>query len=147
MKIILVAVGGASGALVRYWAGIALHSALGPRLPWGTFVVNITGSFLVGFVMTILGTQISVSPNWRILIVTGFLGAYTTFSALEYETLALIENQRGPTALLYVILSLIVGLAAVWLGCVAAQHTPISPDLTSRIQTALTERINRATQL
>jgi CrcB protein len=145
MKLILVAVGGAAGALARYWVGIAFHAALGPRLPWGTFVVNITGSFVVGFVMTVLGGQLSPSPNWRLLMVTGFLGAYTTFSALEYETLALIENQRGTTALFYVILSLVVGLLAVWLGCLAAQHTPISPDLTSRVQIALTERINRST--
>lgn len=147
MKLILVAFGGAAGALVRYWVGIIFYAMLGPRLPWGTFIVNITGSFIVGFVMTNLGSQLSPSPNWRLLIVTGFLGAYTTFSALEYETLSLIENHRGTTALFYVVLSLALGLAAVWLGCVVAQHTPISADLTSRIQAALTERISRSNQL
>lgn len=145
MKLILVAFGGAAGALARYWVGIAFHAALGPRLPWGTFVVNITGSFIVGFVMTILGGQLSPSPNWRLLIVTGFLGAYTTFSAFEYETLSLIENHRSMTAFLYVVLSVMVGFLAVWLGCIAGQQTGISPDLASRIQIALTERINRLT--
>ena len=146
MKPLMVAIGGTAGALARYWLGLALHSLLGSRFPFGTFVVNITGSFIVGFVMAVLGDQISASANWRLLIVVGFLGAYTTFSALEFETLAMIQSGRGLSALSYVVLSCVIGLAAVWLGWKAAQYVGISPDLASRVQALLTERLSGTNQ-
>ena len=121
MRTLLVALGGAAGALARYWVGLAVHSTLGSTLPWGTFSVNISGSFIVGFVMTVLANRITSGANWHFLLVTGFLGAYTTFSALEYETLSLFQQQRAPAALGYVVLSLVVGLAAVWLGTITAR--------------------------
>lgn len=101
-----------------------MGSRFGARFPYGTFVVNMTGSFLIGMVLTILAEKTTWNPNWRYLIPIGFIGGYTTFSAFEYETFRLFQDGQLFTAALNVILSVVVGFAGVWIGSVAARAIP-----------------------
>lgn len=84
---VFIALGGAIGALCRFLVGKYIQSLLpGSTFPWGTFVINITGSFLLGLISTLLAERVLVNPNWRPMVTIGFIGAYTTFSTFEYET-------------------------------------------------------------
>jgi CrcB protein len=115
---LIVALGGGLGAMARFVAGSWLTRVLGTQFPWGTFLVNITGSFCVGLVMVLLAERIQPHPYWRLFLVVGFLGGYTTFSSFEYETLQAFAGGWRGTGILYVAGSVIVGYAAVWLGTV-----------------------------
>jgi CrcB protein len=120
-KILTIAVSGALGALARYWLGMYIATRWPTIFPLGTFIINITGSFVIGFFLTFATVRYDLNPHWRLFIAVGFLGAYTTFSTFEYETLKLIEEGRLPTALFYGLSSVIVGLIAVWAGAAAAR--------------------------
>src|ERR1700742_5196962 len=89
-RYLMVLIGGASGSLARYVVGAAIMNRVGGRFPAGTVFINITGSFLIGFLMTLL-TERLAHPNWRLLLVVGFLGGYTTFSSFEWESLGLFS--------------------------------------------------------
>jgi CrcB protein len=120
-KYLVIGIGGFLGAMARFWLGDYISNRVGTRFPYGTFVVNCTGSFLIGFVMTLLAERIHGSPNWRYFIPIGFIGAYTTFSTFEYETLRSIQDGELLMAGLNVILSVAVGFASVWLGVIAGR--------------------------
>jgi CrcB protein len=116
VKILLVALGGALGATARYLINISpLGTCLQP-FPFHTFIINVTGSFLIGFLLV----KFEMNETMRLLLLTGFLGAYTTFSAFELETFELMRERYLLTAILYVGLSFAVGFigvaAGVWLG-------------------------------
>jgi CrcB protein len=115
-RYLLVLFGGGAGALARYIVGTSIAERVGTRFPSaGTMVINITGSFLIGFLMAIL-TQRLANPNWRLLLVVGFLGGYTTFSSFEYETLQAVESGAMWMGLLNVVGSVVLGYLAVWIG-------------------------------
>jgi CrcB protein len=116
----MVMLGGAVGTLGRYVVGTAIMSRVGGRFPLGTVFINITGSFLIGFIMTMLTERLNPSPNWRLLLVVGFLGGYTTFSSFEWETLSLVRDGARWLGLLNVAGSVVLGYIAVWLGMVVA---------------------------
>ena len=120
-KVLTIAIGGALGALARYWLNAFVATRWPTNFPLGTFIINITGSFVIGFFLTFATVRYDLHPHWRLFIAVGFLGAYTTFSTFEYETLKLIEEGHLPTALFYVLSSVIVGLIAVWAGAAAAR--------------------------
>jgi CrcB protein len=120
-KILTIAIGGALGALARYGLNEFVATRWPTIFPLGTFIINITGSFVIGFFLTFATVRYDLNPHWRLFIAVGFLGAYTTFSTFEYETLKLIEEGHLPTALFYVLSSVIVGLIAVWAGAAAAR--------------------------
>lgn len=121
-KYLVVAVGGALGAMARYWLGSVIGQALPSRFPYGTVVINITGCFIIGFFLTLASEKINISPNWRLAVAVGFVGAYTTFSTFEYETFKLVETGSGLSALMNVIVSLVLGFAAVWGGVAMARR-------------------------
>ncbi|GAB3221075.1 fluoride efflux transporter CrcB [Glycomyces halotolerans] len=107
MTLLLVAAGAAVGAPLRFATDLLLAHYAGRRLPWGTLVVNVTGSGLaVFFALTVAG------PDWTALLTIGFCGALTTYSTLSYETLRLVEDGRWPHALANVLANLGGGLAA-----------------------------------
>ena len=122
MKYLLIVLFGGAGSLARYLAGTAVTARYGSRFPWGTLAVNVTGSFLIGLIMTLLTEKVAVSPNWRFALVVGFLGGYTTFSSFEWETYAAIREGGFWIGALNVIGSVILGYAAVWLGSALARR-------------------------
>jgi len=122
MKYLLVGIGGGAGSLARYIAGGEIMSRFGGRFPLGTLVINVTGSFLIGLLMTLLTERLSPSPNWRPLLVVGFLGGYTTFSSFEWETFAAVRQGGVWLGLVNVVASVALGYAAVWLGSALARR-------------------------
>ena len=116
-KYFVIGIGGFAGAIARYALGAYIGSRLGIRFPYGTFVINVSGSFLIGFILVLL-SRTTASQYWRYLIPIGFIGAYTTFSTFEYETLRAIQDGQPMIGLLNVVLSLVIGFVAVWAGSV-----------------------------
>ena len=119
-KYLLIAFGGALGSLARYWVGSAVASRMGTRFFYGTFIVNLTACLIIGFFLTLLGRHAEINPAWRFLIPIGFVGAYSTFSTFEWETFTALQTSAFLTASLYVSLSCLLGLVAVWLGVLLA---------------------------
>ena len=119
-RYLMVLLGGAAGSLIRYMVGSAIMTRLGARFPLGTMIINITGSFLIGLLMTLFTGRLHPHPNWRLLLVIGFLGGYTTFSSFEWETLLLVKEGSNWLAIGNVIGSVLFGYAAVWLGATLA---------------------------
>jgi fluoride exporter len=124
LKYVLVGVGGCFGSVLRFWLGSYIGSRMGTRFPYGTMVINITGSFLIGLVLAVLTAKTLWSPNWRYLIPIGFIGGYTTFSSFEYEALRTIQDGQIGFGLLYVVLSVCFGFLAVWGGVMAGRAIP-----------------------
>ena len=121
MNYLIIGVGGFIGAIARYAVAIWIGQRWGRNFPLGTFVINVTGSFLIGLLMTLMAERIIENPQWRLLLVVGFLGAYTTFSTFEYETGALLRDGEWMFAGLNVMGSVLVGFIALKLGEVIAK--------------------------
>ena len=115
LKYVVVGIGGFLGAIARYAVGTYIGSRYGVRFPLGTFIINVSGSFLIGLILTLLA-RTTASAYWRYLIPIGFIGAYTTFSTFEYETLRAMQDGQLMTGFLNVALSLVIGFIAVWAG-------------------------------
>lgn len=111
-----VALGGALGAVARYQLSLWVHARWPSAFPTGTLVVNLIGCLLIGVLAGTLDSRMELSPAVRLFLGVGILGAFTTFSTFELETLLAIERGHAGVALSYVAASVIVGLAAVWLG-------------------------------
>jgi CrcB protein len=120
-KYLLIAIGGALGSIARYWVANTIASRMGFRFPYGTLVVNLTACLVIGFTMTYMGRRASLDPAWRFLIPIGFIGAYSTFSTYEWETLATLRSGAVFLAALYAGGSLVLGLIAVWGGAMIAE--------------------------
>jgi CrcB protein len=121
MKYVMVGIGGGIGSVLRFWVSSYVGERISARFPFGTFAVNITGSFLIGLIVTLLASKADWDPNWRYLIPIGFIGGYTTFSAFEYETLRSMQDGRMLVASMNVVLSVTLGFVAVWLGVIAGR--------------------------
>jgi CrcB protein len=119
-KYLVVLAGAGLGGLARYVAGTWIMAKYGGRFPMGTFVINITGAFLIGVLMTLLTERFHPHPNWRLFVVVGILGGYTTFSSFEYETYQAVRDGERWLGLVYVSGSVVIGYLAVWLGTVLA---------------------------
>ena len=118
----LVGIGGFLGAIARFWLAGYISNRMGTRFPYGTFVINITGSFLIGLLMTMFTERFEFDPIWRLLLVVGFLGGYTTFSSLEWETYTAVRDGGLRIGMLNVVASVMLGYIAVWLGVMLARR-------------------------
>ncbi|HLE41724.1 MAG TPA: fluoride efflux transporter CrcB [Nitrospirota bacterium] len=116
MNYLIIGVGGFAGAVTRYALAVWIGQRWGRSFPLGTFVINISGSLLIGLLMPLLTERFIVNPQWRLLLVVGFLGAYTTFSTFEYETGALLKDGEWLFAGMNVLLSVTVGFIALKIG-------------------------------
>lgn len=115
-KVFIVGIGGFIGASVRYWLGAWIDSQFGLRFPLGTFVINLTGSLLLGFIATITLERALIDPRWRLAVAVGFIGAYTTFSTFTYESIKLLEAGSYGLAALNVLGSTLLGLLGAAIG-------------------------------
>jgi CrcB protein len=120
-KYLLIAIGGALGSITRYLVGSTVTNRMGTRFPYGTFVINLTACLIIGFFMAAAERRTEVSPALRFLIPIGFVGAYSTFSTFEWETFVHLQTGDFLIAALYVSLSILLGLLAVWAGVVLAR--------------------------
>lgn len=116
MRVILVGVAGFFGAISRYWLSGFISRLTGGAFPWGTFVINISGCFVIGFLTVLLTNKVLPHPAVRTAILVGFIGAYTTFSTFSYETLQLARGGAALMAVANVAASVVLGLAAAWVG-------------------------------
>ena len=112
-----VLLGGGVGSLARYLVGRAITQRFpNANFAWGTFAINVTGSFLIGLFMSLIVERFRLPDYWRLTVVIGFLGGYTTFSSFEYDAYLSTRSGHGLYGLLYLVSSVVVGYAAVWLG-------------------------------
>lgn len=114
--ILLVAVGGALGSVLRYLIGLWTLRSFGPSFPWGTLTVNVTGSFLIGVFAEAIARKFGASPEMRVFLITGILGGYTTFSAFSLDAITLVERGEAVTAAIYVGSSVVLSAIAVIAG-------------------------------
>jgi CrcB protein len=120
-----IALGGALGAPARYGVAQIIHGSAN-GFPWATFAVNVSGSLALGLILVLLVRRFPANRHLRPFLATGFLGAYTTFSAFAVETDLLIKNGHAGVAVTYAGTSLIAGLVAVWIGMQLARALPLS---------------------
>ena len=115
-KYLLVGMGGFAGAIARYGVGTLVTQRMGLRFPYGTFLINVSGCFLIGFFMHLLAERGVLDLHWLYIVVIGFIGAYTTFSTFTFDSLRLAEADRWGLSVLNVAVSIVVGLGAAALG-------------------------------
>lgn len=119
-RYLIVLAGAGLGGVARYALGSWIMTRSGARFPLGTFVINVSGSFFIGLLMSLLTERWQPHPHWRLFLVVGVLGGYTTFSSFEYETFQAARDGERWMGLLYVAGSVLLGYAAVWLGAALA---------------------------
>lgn len=120
---LLIFLGAGLGGVFRFWITNGIHFLLGRQFPYGTLVINMTGSFLMGFLFVLIVDRFEyIGPQLRSLLLIGFLGGYTTFSSFSLETLILLENGAWMSALLNIALSVILCIFLAWLGVVAGRQ-------------------------
>lgn len=118
----VIALGGALGALTRFWMVEAFHLQFGRDFPYGTLAVNIIGCLLAGFLTVILIEKLNLSAEWRSALIVGFLGAFTTFSAFTMDTWNLVDAGESFKALVYIMGTVSICLTASWLGMITARQ-------------------------
>jgi CrcB protein len=121
-KLLSVAAGGALGATARYLINVSPLADLFGKFPFPTFVINVVGSFLIGFFMILFADKFVVSEAVRMAVIVGFLGAFTTFSTFEIEIVGLMQERQIATAFIYLLLSVIVGFVGVLAGIALARQ-------------------------
>ena len=123
-RYLLIGFGGALGAMLRYFVGVAAAERFGPQFPVGTFSINVSACFMIGFILEYLNHHAGLNPAWRYIFAIGFIGAFSTFSTFEWETFSDLTNGAFWMGILYVAVSLVVGLVAVALGSFSARSLP-----------------------
>ena len=118
---LLISLGAMLGANLRYWVGGWAASRFGAAFPYGTLIINLTGSFLLGLSMTLMAERFLVDPRWRLLIAVGFLGGYTTFSSYTYESMNLLLSGEILLGLFDLLGSSIFGALAATAGIFLAR--------------------------
>lgn len=120
-NILLVAIGGGTGSVLRYLTSVLTSKYFTSTFPLGTFAVNIVGCLIIGILTGLFYKSSITNPDLKILFITGFCGGFTTFSAFAQENINLIQSNNLVTAIIYTILSVIVGLTFVWIGLLIAK--------------------------
>ncbi|MDP8243985.1 MAG: fluoride efflux transporter CrcB [Candidatus Hinthialibacter antarcticus] len=120
-NVILIAVAGAAGTLSRYGLSTLVSSILGSDFPWGTFIVNIVGCFLFGLIWSLEEHHLALGPQTRVIILTGFMGAFTTFSTFIFENNQLLSTSQWIHLSANLVLQILIGLAALAVGIHAAR--------------------------
>lgn len=121
-QLVMIAGGGAIGAVMRFLVSTGVHRVAGRDFPYGTLSVNMIGSLLIGFLYIYLIERASLGAEWRALLIIGFLGAFTTFSTFSMETLNLIENSELIKAASNILLSVVLCLFATWVGVLVGRQ-------------------------
>ena len=122
-KIILVFLGGGAGAVARWFVGVQAMRAMGAAWPYGTFIVNVVGGLCMGLLVGVLAHRGGADQDrWRVLLGVGVLGGFTTFSAFSLETALMIEKRDYGQALTYVAASVLLSVAALFLGMVVSRR-------------------------
>jgi CrcB protein len=116
-----IVAGAIVGAPLRYFLGSRVQSALGSEFPWGTLAVNLSGCFVIGLLLGLAEQRDILSREARLLLVTGFLGSYTTFSAFGWETYGLLRADDITRAMANAVVSVVIGVAAAWAGASIAR--------------------------
>ncbi|GEP51350.1 putative fluoride ion transporter CrcB [Flavobacterium noncentrifugens] len=116
--VLLVTLGGGIGSAFRYLTTVFVNKYYASAFPLATFIINILGCFLIGLLMGFFQKNNLPDSNLKWLLVTGFCGGYTTFSAFGFENISLLQSNNGVTAMLYICTSVITGLLAVWGGLI-----------------------------
>jgi CrcB protein len=120
-ELIAIALGGALGAISRYLAVEWVNTYVGKTFPFGTMSVNVMGSFFIGMLYVLIVQKLHLAPEFKAILVVGFLGSFTTFSTFTLETFSLIENGLYAQAGMYIFSSVSLGLLAVWAGITAGK--------------------------
>ena len=116
MEYLVIGIGGFLGANTRYLVAGWAARRFGATFPYGTFIINISGSFILGFFMAFLRDRAFIHPNYRLFFAIGFLGAYTTFSTFTYESLRLLQDGSILLGFTNILASIIIGLVGVFIG-------------------------------
>lgn len=116
IQVLLVAFGGAIGSVLRYYVGVWSIRLAGPAFPWGTLTVNVVGSFIIGVLAELIARKFGGSTELRLLLMTGLVGGFTTFSAFSLDTIGLLERGEAFMAIVYVAASVGLSLATVFAG-------------------------------
>jgi CrcB protein len=118
-NLLAILAGGGIGSVLRYIVTVGVTQRFGPGFPWGTFLINVTGSLVIGVVFELSQTRaIGMSPALRLFLMTGILGGYTTFSTFSLDLLLLFSERAAAAAMLYAGASVVLGLAAAFAGVV-----------------------------
>ena len=125
VQYVAIAVGAMLGANLRFVVGNWAADRWGADFPYGTFLINVSGAFAIGLLLSFIGERVGVSPLWRLFLVTGFLGGYTTFSSYTWEALSLAQAGEWLGAAAYILGSNMLGFVGVWLGATLARLVPL----------------------
>lgn len=112
-NIVMVALGGSAGSVLRYLCQRWVYQFYPHPFPWGTLIVNIAGCFLIGVFYSMSEKSSLLTPEWRLLLTTGFCGGFTTFSAFAFENLTLLRSGDVTYFILYILVSVVLGIASV----------------------------------
>jgi fluoride exporter len=117
-KLILAGLGGFIGSACRYWFSLVAYRFFGQDFPYGTLIVNVIGSLLIGLLMALFEERFVISPNLRIFLTIGILGGFTTFSTFSYETVELLREGSYLTSIINILSTLFICLTATWFGSI-----------------------------